>query len=432
MSNIENEEVWDCNSFTFDNDKPKPIKRKAINQLSKSDIKETQTKPKKISIKKTTKKVIGKSKQPKQSQPKQPKQSKQSKKNSKQLLNLNETNIIKQKPIQKKINKNLLKKEEELVFNIDSDQEEEETLNDHLLINKNNKFEENEENEENGKDEKDNDCDEDGDEDGNEEEEFICSPINDDKEEIIKEKIVKKRKKKLNWEEFPIPNKCELKIEDQYKIFVTEFGKNGRCDIIGIDVGFVHLAIVGICKRADNLYEITHMSMISLKKLKDGIHFCLDAMIDLFVKNDDFDWVRNAKDVRIELQLQVNPTARSLSFGLRSHFRTWQLTKNLIPSVDFIHANNKYKIAAKFCSHCEENPKRMRRIKGIKGKAERKELSIEDFTCWCQKNDFNSVLSFYEYGIQTDEQMHDYSDAFFIAMYPIYFPKTKRVSKKKQ
>ena len=253
---------------------------------------------------------------------------------------------------------------------------------------------------------------------------FDFSEKKDLKKKVIK-KVVKKRKKKTLWNDYQVPIGCEFKMKESYQIFISEDGRNGNCEILGVDIGYVHLAIVGIVQTKPGTFVTSHLCLISLAKLKKGIHYCLDQMIDLFHDNPDFDWVRKARKVRIELQLQTNPGARCISFGLRSFFRTWQLNKKWTTQTDFVHALNKYKVPLKFCQHCEKNPLRVKKIKGPEGKKNRKQLAIEDFQCWLKRNNINSTLNFFDYGISTGDQMHDYADAFFIAMYPEFFKMKK-------
>lgn len=236
----------------------------------------------------------------------------------------------------------------------------------------------------------------------------------DDDDKPKKEKT--KRKKKLPWSEFAIPKNCKLIEEEKYNMFVTEYGREGSCDIVGIDIGYTHLALIGI-RKVSNSWKITHMAMLNIPKNDKGLIFCQDQMLELFLRDPNFGWLQKASKINIEGQMQVNPPARCLSFGIRGYFHTELFMTKREPDIYFVTPESKYKIAAINCDHCAENPLRTTRMKGEQGRKQRKQLAVEDFECWCKKKELESVAAFIQFGITNGHQVHDFADSFFIALY---------------
>jgi len=235
-----------------------------------------------------------------------------------------------------------------------------------------------------------------------------------------KKRVRKNIKEKLEWDHFKVPNHCQLIQNENYLLYITEHGISGDCDIIGIDVGYTHLALVAI-KLFKTEWRITHIAMLTVPKDDKGIHFCLDKMIHLFLLDKNFSWILKANKINIEQQMQTNPSARCLSFGLRGFFHTLLLLTKRQFDVFFVSAIAKYKVAATNCKHCLDNPLRQVKLKGDKGRKQRKQISTEDFICWSKTHNFESISSFLSFGIENGHQVHDFADAFFIALYREFF-----------
>lgn len=234
------------------------------------------------------------------------------------------------------------------------------------------------------------------------------------------EKEVKpKRKKKLPWKDFQVPDGCKLLLEEKYMMYITEYGQNGLCDIVGIDIGYTHLALVGV-RKVSGSWKVTHMAMVTVIKDDKSLIFCQEQILDLFLKTKDFSWLEKASKINIEGQMQINPPARCLSFGIRAYFYTQFSVLNRNPDVYFVNPDSKYKVAANNCEHCAENPIREFKLAGEQGRKQRKQLAVEDFECWSKTNELKSVSSFIRFGIDNKHQIHDFADSFFIAIFREY------------
>lgn len=225
----------------------------------------------------------------------------------------------------------------------------------------------------------------------------------------------KKQKKHIDFRQFDITTKTSfLKVEEQYIIF-SPYGKDAKADIIGVDIGEIHLAITGIRRRKGKRPLVVWFSLFSLPS--KASHFVIDKITEILWKNENFGWVREASRHRIELQFQRNTKAQIMAGGIRACFESLVYAQGRQPNVEYIHADKKYDIAPKYSEEARQDPIRQLNISGAKGGKKRKELGDNDCKALLRlnENDDKKALRFIDIFEDYADQLHDIADSYLIA-----------------
>ena len=235
----------------------------------------------------------------------------------------------------------------------------------------------------------------------------------------------------------PILPKSDLayyKKTNDYFIYAP-FGKDCPCDMIGVDIGTVHLAFVGL-KYQDNSNKnfpcvISWICLISIRT--SSITQTSDKLINILLNNVDFEWLRKCTYFRIEEQVQWNKKAQKIAAVLRTCFRCMLilLRNDTKPDVEFVHGECKYLIAPYYnlrASSIHEE------AKGIKNKSIRKKICVDDFIALMNLNQENEILTLVSYlfkpkntrlkkndngTIQYLDKLDDIADAYLIIRYAV-------------
>jgi len=201
-------------------------------------------------------------------------------------------------------------------------------------------------------------------------------------------------------------------------------GQHAEVDWIGIDIGTQHFGICGLQGdyKTDAKPKLVWIALISVGSLAS--HFASDKICDILTRDPDFVWVRKAKFYRIELQVQVNPSAQIVACGIRSCFRTMWLSKNTdqdIPTelCEYVHGNKKYDVAPQYSEHAKNNPLRQKDLTGSKNKPQRKLLGEQDCVdilhAQGEEDMKNFLIQCNNKGLT--DQSHDCTDSYLIARY---------------
>lgn len=205
--------------------------------------------------------------------------------------------------------------------------------------------------------------------------------------------------------------------------------KDNAPDVIGVDIGWTHLAIVGV-RREKEFGVLKYRKIISHvayihpfitkkknrngKKIKVPLHIYWDKIFEI-ISSDMLSWIFNAQIYRIELQRETNPGARCVALALRGLFQSSCKHRKIPWEVSYVHGDKKYGIAPKECSHCEKNPIRGEPLSGSNGKPLRKKLAIADFSCFLQRNKLYDAQLMFEKVKEIEDKPDDIADAFYIA-----------------
>lgn len=101
----------------------------------------------------------------------------------------------------------------------------------------------------------------------------------------------------------PIRDSWHLVRNEHYLVF-SPFGKEAPADTIGIDVGTKHLGISALDTVPHREHPVwTWVSLVSYPA--KNLHSSVDIITDLLLESADFEWMRNCRRYRIELQVMV-------------------------------------------------------------------------------------------------------------------------------
>lgn len=220
-----------------------------------------------------------------------------------------------------------------------------------------------------------------------------------------------------------------LSLCSDYLVFGV-YGKDSPCHVVGIDVGSVHLGLVGLCTGEDGVPILSWFALISHGGM--ATQFTCDYVDRLLVTDPVFRWARDARKIRIELQMKVNPRARQIASSLRSVFRTLSLSGDADsePDVSFVHGNQKYKIAGKYSKEARDDPLRNEILTGAENKEKRKTLGEHDcFALLAVGEESKAMEALYHLRGHLD-QLHDLTDAYLLGRWA--YEETGKTKKRKR
>jgi hypothetical protein len=226
----------------------------------------------------------------------------------------------------------------------------------------------------------------------------------------------KKQKKQIDFTLIDIQTKTSyVKATKNYVIF-SPYGKDAKADIIGVDIGEIHLAMTGIRRRKGKRPIVVWFSLFSLPS--KAAHFVVDKVVELIWNNEDFHWIKDAPMHRIELQVGFNPKAQTEACGIRACFESLFYSREETPNVDYVHGEQKYNIAPKYSEEAREDPIRKMSISGAKGGKYRKQLGVNDSRAIMKLNgdDDKKALRFMKIFEDYADQLHDIADSHLIAL----------------
>lgn len=254
---------------------------------------------------------------------------------------------------------------------------------------------------------------------------------------VPKIKTTKKNKEKFDfasWNPKPflkLPNKdCYFEKTDNYLVF-SPYGENATCDIVGIDIGTVHLGMVGLAWDEDiNNYKVTWIALLSYRA-KTAVQSC-DMFDEILTTNKDFQFFRDATQIAIEGQRQLNVIPAAT---IRATARTIAHLVGREPDVENVNGDNKYKIAPLYSEEAASNPNRWHT--GAKGRKYRKLVGEQDTLCLLKlDNDivvYNFLMSLKNgKDFSAIDQLHDVADGYLIARWKAEHNKDPKFTKSKK
>lgn len=130
----------------------------------------------------------------------------------------------------------------------------------------------------------------------------------------------RKTKKLIDFTSLNIDTPGHLIVNEQYIVYSPR-GTDAKADVIGIDIGEIHIGIAGLrIIDRDSRPRVAWFGILSLPS--KAAHFVCDKLNEILVRNSDFAWVRSAKyhrylvvtviadTIRIELQVRNNVKAQ--------------------------------------------------------------------------------------------------------------------------
>jgi hypothetical protein len=241
------------------------------------------------------------------------------------------------------------------------------------------------------------------------------------KEVVVKRKISPKKKKskkqkRVDFTEFTFNIVgCFLTILKEYILFAVDESFTEQPDIIGFDIGDVHLGITGLKLVPGKRPIVTHFCLLSQKSV--AAHDFIDYMVNLISFNPDFYWVKNAPHIRIEQQFRLNTRAQVIAGGLRGFLQAVQINNGFEPDVKYVNAEIKYSIGPMYSAKSRSDPLRLKEISGSKGKVDRKVLGEHDCKNLLELAGEDKALEFLNCFEEFGNELHDFDicDSYLIA-----------------
>ncbi len=248
-------------------------------------------------------------------------------------------------------------------------------------------------------------------------------------EPTAKKRAPKKKKAQFNFAEWKPFIDAELLssphfFSKQDRYFVYGLSQKEIPYVVGIDIGTAHLAFSGVNEDR----KLTWVCLISQRvdTVHDACQFLTELLWDPQHKKDFF-WLRDCKTIRIELQHQVNPSARVVANVLKSLFYARGFATGSPVDVQFVHGNHKYSIVPAWF---KDGPERPTEKSGKENKAIRKKMAVEDmhflFSKWEQRE-----MAHFFIAIDDLDQHHDLADGYLIALRK-WFEKSPSKNKRKK
>lgn len=261
----------------------------------------------------------------------------------------------------------------------------------------------------------------------------------DSDKKAVTKKPVKKRKTSKKKEEEPnlnIEKISKIKIDKSAYLFLalthvvfSPLGLNTPCETIGIDIGYKNLGISGLFKREGHKSPFTSWFSLISFNIKKPPHETMDQIVRLLYTSKNYEWFRKATCYRIELQHQINPTARAVALGIRMICDCLCLDRKIPVDVEYVHGELKYWVAPIYSEHARNNPLRLNGYSGKENTAVRKQLSIEDVDDIMEYNNEESSRDFLKSILNIIKKTDDLTDANLIARSK--YEKIKMTRKKK-
>jgi hypothetical protein len=231
-----------------------------------------------------------------------------------------------------------------------------------------------------------------------------------------KKKASKKKKKTVFKDlfDYQAQSKPHWKTVWNPNYIIFQAGDNKSVETIGIDIGWKHLAITGLRKDpGDDIPKIVFLCIMTTEISVAGEF--TDYLDDLILHNEDFAWVKNAKRYRIEQQVGCNTKALMIASALRCCFRTISDARGVPLDVEFVHGNHKYKVGPRYSVKCKNDPLRLNRKTGIEGKADRKQMAVNDIFELLPLQGEKDAFEFCFLLKDCIDQLHDIADSYLIA-----------------
>lgn len=100
--------------------------------------------------------------------------------------------------------------------------------------------------------------------------------------------------------------------------------------------------------------------------------------------------------------------------GVRSCLRTYLITQDRDPDVEYVHGDKKYAYAPKYSTACANDPLREEILSGRTNKSKRKQLGENDVLHLLSESKEQSARLFLEELQEHADQLHDITDAYLI------------------